>query len=372
VRLLVVDAEPRVADALERVLLDLEPSWELLSARSNSEALAALAERPCDVILTELRADGLEGPALLGQVAYLHPHTARFVLSGCHDQDAPLDLLRVAHQLLPKPCAAETLHQVLLRLDALTRLLSHQTLQTLANRASLLPSSSERPGADRRAFRTDPAMAAKLLQLASSGFVCGSSKVADIDSALQQLGAHWTERLILALTEPHEVGPGDAVHSRQRRSVRIARLASRLARLPEDAAAAYLAGLLCDVGQLLLERADPQRVAFTCAEAARRNVPEHAVELSSWGVTHAELGAYLLGLWGLPFQIVEAVAHHHAPARAAADCTGLTQLVWLSACVVEDETPSADQLARLGAEELYALAQEAWRALRLEEERDVA
>ena len=36
------------------------------------------------------------------------------------------------------------------------------------------------------------------------------------------------------------------------------------------------------------------------------------------GATHAEVGAYLLGLWGLPFQIVEAVANHHAPERGAA------------------------------------------------------
>lgn len=370
-RLLVVDGEPRVPEGLGRVLAELEPSWELLAARSGREALATLTERPCDVVLTELRGDGIEGATLLSQIAGQHPRAIRLVLSGRHDYDAPFELLQLAHQLLPKPCAAETLHQVLSRLRELTQLLSERKLQALASQAALLPSPREHASTAARRFRTDPAHVAKLMQLASSGFVCGSSKVADIEGALQQLGAHWTERLARALSEaePERASTSAALRAIQRRSLRIARLAASLSRLPEDASAAYLAGLLCDVGQLLLEQGAPERLYVTRAEATQRALPEHVVELSTWGVTHAELGAYLLGLWGLPFQVVEAVAHHHAPTRAAADCVGLTQLVWLAACVVEGETPSADSLSRFGAEDLYVRAQQNLRELVREEQR---
>ena len=110
-----------------------------------------------------------------------------------------------------------------------------------------------------------------------------------------------------------------------------------MARLPEDAAAGYVAGLLCDVGQLVLTVGAPERQYVTEAEAAQRGVPQHVAELSTWGATHAEIGAYLLGLWGLPVQIVQAVADHHAPARAASDHFGLAQLVWLASCIVDDE-----------------------------------
>lgn len=338
-----VDGEPRVAEALARVFSELAPSWEVATAQNNLDALVHLRERPYDVVLTELQGEALDGAALLAQVATQHPQAARFVLSGRHDHDAPLELLRHAHQLLPKPCAAETLHHVLSRLVVLAQLLSERELQTLAHQASHLPSSPDLRR-DPRVLRTDPAFVAKVMQLAASGFVCGSSKVADIDSALQQLGAHWTERLSQAHCEPRD---SEAARRLRGRSVRIARVASSLATLPEDAASAYLAGLLCDVGQLLPAQADPER-------------------------RHAELGAYQLGLWGLPFQVVEAVAHHHAPNRAAADCVGLTQLVWLAACVVEGKTPSADVLAGSGVEDVYVRAQQSHRALLLEESRDAA
>ncbi len=126
-----------------------------------------------------------------------------------------------------------------------------------------------------------------------------------------------------------------------------------MARLPEDASAAYIAGLLCDVGQLVLEVSAPERLYVTQAEAAQRGTPQHVVELQTWGATHAEIGAYLLGLWGLPFQIVEAVANHHAPARGTDDRLGLAQLVWLASCIVEGEEPTPDLLSRFGAEDLY-------------------
>jgi HD-like signal output (HDOD) protein len=143
------------------------------------------------------------------------------------------------------------------------------------------------------------------------------------------------------------------VQALQQRSLRIAELAASMAKLPEDASTAYVAGLLCDVGQLVLVTGAPERLYVTQAEAAQRGVPQHVAELSTWGTTHAEIGAYLLGLWGLPVQIVQAVADHHTPEREGLDHVGLTQLVWLASCIVDDEEPSPELLSQFGAEELY-------------------
>jgi HD-like signal output (HDOD) protein len=207
-------------------------------------------------------------------------------------------------------------------------------------------------------IKRDPAMTSKLLQVASSAFFNSSASVTDVETGIMRLGLRTLGHLTRALgafepagsTQAHDI----SVETLQRRSERIARLAAQMARLPEDAAAAYLAGLLCDVGQLVLSSAAPERLYVTRAEAAQRGVPAYVVERSTWGATHAEIGAYLLGLWGLPFQIVEAVANHHAPERCVDDRLGLSQLVWLAACIVEKETPAAELLYRFGAEELYA------------------
>ena len=153
---------------------------------------------------------------------------------------------------------------------------------------------------------------------------------------------------------PSTMPPPEAVQAAQRRAVSIARLASSMTPLPEDAAAAYMSGLLCDVGQLMLVRTAPERIYLAEAEASLRGVPSHVAELATWGATHAEVGAYLLGLWGLPFQVVEAVANHHAPERGHSDRVGLTQLVWLASCIVDGEEPAPELLQRFDAETLYS------------------
>jgi HD-like signal output (HDOD) protein len=49
------------------------------------------------------------------------------------------------------------------------------------------------------------------------------------------------------------------------------------------------------------------------SEAAERGVPLEVVEQEHLGATHAEVGGYLLGLWGFPDPIAEAAAYHHRP-----------------------------------------------------------
>jgi HD-like signal output (HDOD) protein len=372
-RVLFVDDETRVLEALERVLFDLEHDWEARFVSGGDEAMRELQQQPCDVVVSDLRMSGMDGVALLTRVAELYPRTVRIVLSGHSDEEAALKMVRVAHQFLAKPCAAETLYQVIARAEQLTQVLGDRKLQALVGQVGVLPSapalqrelselmertdSSAGAGAMAALIKQDPALTSKLLQVASSAFFNSSASVADVESAIMRLGFRTLRNLTQSLGGTRTSNASQATSlstdALQQRSLQIARLASRMVRLPEDASAAYIAGLLCDVGQLVLASAAPERLYVSEAEAAQRGVPAHVAEQATWGATHAEIGAYLLGLWGLPFQIVEAVANHHAPERGAADRLGLPQLVWLAACIVERQEPAADLLHRFGAEELY-------------------
>jgi HD-like signal output (HDOD) protein len=372
-RILFVDDETRVLEALERVLFDLDNDWETRFVSGGDEAMRELSQQPCDVIVSDLRMSGMDGVALLTRIAELYPRTVRIVLSGHSDEEAALKMVRVAHQFLAKPCAAETLYHVIARAEQLTQVLGDRKLQALVGQVGMLPSaplvqrelselleradSSSGSSAMAALIKQDPALTSKLLQVASSAFFNTSASVADVESAIMRLGYRTLRNLTQSLgdTRPSNAPQATALSTDalQQRSLGIARLASRMVRLPEDASAAYIAGLLCDVGQLVLASAAPERLYVTEAEAARRGVPAYVAEQSTWGATHAEIGAYLLGLWGLPFQIVEAVANHHAPERGDADRLGLPQLVWLAACIVERQEPAPDLLHRFGAEELY-------------------
>lgn len=372
-KVLFVDDETRVLEALERVLFDIENDWETRFVSGGDQAMRELEQQPCDVVVSDLRMSGMDGVALLTRVAELYPRTVRIVLSGHSDEEAALKMVRVAHQFLAKPCAAETLYHVIARAEQLTSVLRDRKLQALVGQVGVLPSApslrrelselldraDSASGASALAtlIKQDPAMTSKLLQVASSAFFNSSASVADVESAIMRLGYRTLRNLTLSLgdSQPPRTSRATSLSTDalQQRSLGIARLASRMVRLPEDESAAYIAGLLCDVGQLVLASAAPERLYVTEAESAQRGVPVHVAEQATWGATHAEIGAYLLGLWGLPFQIVEAVANHHAPERGSADRLGLPQLVWLAACIVDGQEPAAELLHRFGAEELY-------------------
>jgi HD-like signal output (HDOD) protein len=378
-RVLFVDDEVRVLEALGRVLFDLEPAWQTDFASSAGEAFTHLAKEPYDVVVSDLRMSGLDGVALLTRVREKYPRTVRIVLSGHSDEEAALKMVRVAHQYLAKPCAAETLHRIIARIEQLTTMLGDRKLQGIVGHVASLPSAPhlhrelsalfERDEASAPAIaaiiKQDPAMTSKLLQVAGSAFFNSATSVIDVETAIMRLGLRTLRKLSLGFgvfecAARADLSPTTSVEAMQRRSLAIAHTAASMAKLPEDASAAYLAGLLCDVGQLVLASAAPERLYVTQAEAAKAGSPAHVVEASTWGATHAEIGAYLLGLWGLPFQIVEAVANHHAPARHTDGRVGLPQLVWLAACVVDGEQPDVEAVHRFGVEELHETSRRAF------------
>lgn len=373
-RVLFVDDDVRVLEAIERMLLEIEDDWDLQFASNTERALAELGRAPCDVIVSDLRMAGLDGAALLARVAELYPRTVRIVLSGHSDEETALKMVPVAHQFLAKPCPAATLHHLIARTAQLSAFLPERKLQTLVGQVSCLPSppglkaevgrlldgvgdSANATAELSRVIEQDPAMTAKVLQVAASAFFANPASVVDVSTAVLRLGLRTLRALAPSLSEGLPAHPWrfptiGMVEELQQRSLAIARVAARMARLPEDATNACVAGLLCDVGELVLISAAPERLYVTESEAALRGGATHAAERATWGVTHAEIGAYLLGLWGLPFQIVQAVAHHHSPPPVG-DRFELTQLVWLASCIVRGERPEAEILHRVGAEELY-------------------
>ena len=76
---------------------------------------------------------------------------------------------------------------------------------------------------------------------------------------------------------------------------------------------AFTAGMLHDMGKLMLADSLPEEFGRALQLAADERISLPEAEMEIFGATHAGLAAYLLGLWGLPAAIVEAVAFHHTP-----------------------------------------------------------
>ena len=99
-RVLFVDDEPRVLEAIERTLFQLEMDWDVSFAEGGPAALAELEKAHFDVVVSDMRMPGMDGAALLGEVCAKYPHVARIVLSGQTDEAAAFRVVKVAHQFL--------------------------------------------------------------------------------------------------------------------------------------------------------------------------------------------------------------------------------------------------------------------------------
>jgi HD-like signal output (HDOD) protein len=204
----------------------------------------------------------------------------------------------------------------------------------------------------------DPSMTAKILQMVNSAYFASTRHIGRIDHAVIYLGMDLIKNLALtaqvfgAFTKMNRHGCISFDHE-QRHAVLVAKVASRLLPDHEFASCAFTAGLLHDIGNLILALSTPGPFATVIESARQSKRPVYQVEFERLGVTHAQAGAYLLGLWGLPYPIVEAVAYHHSPDLAAERVFDVPTAMSLADKLVDREMGmaveiDADHLERLG------------------------
>jgi HD-like signal output (HDOD) protein len=180
----------------------------------------------------------------------------------------------------------------------------------------------------------DPSMAAKVLQLVNSAFFGLAQQITKLDRAVCLIGLDAIKALVLSARVFTELTKGESLcicmDTLWEHSVLVGNLAKKLA-VAEKATSETVndcltAGLLHDIGQLILAANLGTEYAQVRALATREEYELNRVEELEFGATHAGLGAYLLGIWGLPDTIVEAVAFHHEPESGLATATGFSAL----------------------------------------------
>lgn len=332
-RILFVDDEPQVLDGLRHRLHRQRGVWDMRFAGGGREALEQLALEPYDVIVSDMRMPEIDGATLLRAVQDRYPNVVRIVLSGYAELETALRVVPVAHQFLTKPCDADVLENVVTRACDLQALLSEDVLRRLVGSIDRLPTlpriyselvtavAKEDVSAGEIAaiLKQDAAMCAKALQIVNSAFFGLGRAIAKVEDAVIYLGFNTIKQIVLAVEVFQYCGVGRhsviALETLQSHAMLAGSVASCLFSEREKKDDAYVAGLLHDIGKLVLVAKAPDRVAEVMAEARQAGVPVHVIEERRWGVTHAEVGAYMLGLWGLPYPIVEAIANHHVPSR---------------------------------------------------------
>jgi HD-like signal output (HDOD) protein len=352
-RILFVADEPRVLNA-HRDRMQNSTQVDTMFALGVPAALDVIQKASIEAVVCDMQIQGPHGAQLLGTLKEDHPDIVRITLCSPSEIDSIFAALPVSHQILAKPLNPDALCNVLERTFRLHALLT-DSLRKLVGSVEQLPSvpavyrelmnamSSPDISAQKvaRIIEKDAAMAAKTLQLVNSACFGLKRTVTSVDQAVAQLGMDLIKNLSLTVhvfgaLERTALRLGFSFDAEQEHSVLTARVAKRLVSNRRQAQDAFTAALLHDIGNLVLAVCIPEKFkkAFLAIQTSGR--PAHEVEAELLGVTHAEVGAYLLGLWGLPYPIVEAVAYHHSPAAALERTFDLPTAVSLANALVEE------------------------------------
>jgi putative nucleotidyltransferase with HDIG domain len=336
-RILFVDDEPMILDGLKRMLRPMREEWEMVFAGSGIEALELMSQTPFDVVVSDMRMPQMNGAELLAEVLKRHPQTVRLILSGHADKDLILSCVGSTHQYLAKPCRPDDLKAAIRRASDLHQSLKDKGLRQLISCMERVPSMPllyvqiveklEDPevGLDviGDIIGKDLGMTAKILKLVNSSFFGLAREISSPAEAVSQVGAEMIKSLVLSLHafsqfEATATG-GFSIDALWQHSQNTARLAQAIARMEDSEQKlvdeAFVAGLLHDIGKLVLAANFPREYGRIGKIGREGSVPLVTAEENTFGANHAEVGGYLLGLWGLPVPVVEAIALHHNPAE---------------------------------------------------------
>lgn len=304
--ILVVSNDGARAEEVRRELHDQGLDWRLEWTDQLDAALSM--ERAPDVLVCAEEVGPYSGVGLLAQLRTRHPEGMRILLTAADDRTDPTHALEVAQRVLSDPLDALALIEAVESALELRALLDDPALKRAIGRVGSLPAAPNQYLALTRMLRDpdvsaarvaglvgqDPAVAAQVLRMTNSAYYSAGREITDLRSAVTRLGQNVLRQLVLA-SEVFFTGSHSAEAKGMRdRALRISRLASELLAGPSSDLAAT-AGLLAEVGLLLPQQA--------CVDESGTVTP------------HNVAGAYLLGLWGLPPPIVEAVAFYPTPSR---------------------------------------------------------
>lgn len=361
-RILFVDDDSLLSQMYLMMLEADQDRWEATAVSQASEALRLMDKTPFDVVISDMRMPGMSGIELMKVIRQLHPRCSRVIVSGVDDQAEIARGLDSTHQFLAKPFDARTLRATLARLCSLDNYLQDEKLQALVGQMPVLPTfpsiyheimkelGKDDPLIERLAqiIAQDPSMTAKLLQIANSAASGRAAKAADLFEAVQFVGLSAVRSLALSAhifrTFEHLKAAEFSLVNLWDHCVRTGLIAQRIMRLEQadraDTEEAHIAGMLHDLGKLMLADSLPEKFHHALILAGERGLSAEKAEFEIFRADHAGVAAYLLSLWGLPAAMVEAVAFHHAP--SSSECLEFGPLTAVHVANVLDHQISAE------------------------------
>jgi putative nucleotidyltransferase with HDIG domain len=341
--ILFVETEGDTLQFIMRSIADSHDAWHIVRLAEADAALEMLSQRMFCVVLTSFGGHYEECEHFLQDVQRRAPAVVRFALLPEAVEAKGSTGLESACQCFPTHCSPTEIAVAIGRgIDVWLQCQENARLTNLFSNLRNIPTPPRlyfdireelsSPSSDARSVAAiicrDPAVSAKILKVANSGFYAVPRSVTDIRDAITFLGTDTVVTLVLASQAFTRMPvPGVNLDALWKHSLTVSAMAQQVAaqeggnRLTVNTAG--VAGLLHDIGELILLTNVPDIYYPMIRRLAGDESALLAMEVEHFGITHAQLGAHVLSLWSLPDAIVEAVALHHDGSRHAGGTASL-------------------------------------------------
>lgn len=336
-KILLVDDDQNILQSFKRAFRSMHSEWEIVLSDNMKSAFELIqADDSFDLIISDLRMNGLNGIDLLKKVKEASPDTIRFSLTGSTESSLLIEAASVCHRFISKPCEGEKLIALIKKSLLLREKLQNPDVRKSLCKLGVIPSlpkfykefCKEIQSLDASVAKLgtiiekDIGMTAKVLQLVNSAFFGSREKVTNPSHAATLIGINGMRDIFLVAGFFNTFGKNDFpkildIEGIWQHSLITANRAKKIATSEglsqNDIDISYTAGLLHDLGIIALaatNRADYEKVIVL---AQNENLPLHQAEKRVLAVDHATVGGFILDLWGLPHAISEIVTFHCSP-----------------------------------------------------------
>jgi HD-like signal output (HDOD) protein len=359
----IVDDQPAVLETAVIILRGMNPNWDVTGFNNPLEALEAVKAKPPDLILSDQLMPGMQGSQLLEEIRKCAPSVIRVIMSGYVSLNK-LTLITSAHQYLSKPFEIGKLRDIVQRSFSAQERVASKNLQLLATSLRSIPSlpqvhqsllaeledNRSASSAIAHMVEEDPGLSVKVLQLANSPLFGQGYLISNPIDAVMCLGTEMIAAIVLSqsLFRHYErLSSADLdlprVWSHCWEMASLAQYICREKGLPRHTGEqAFLAGLLHEAGRFILVDNFPEQFSNACKAARQAKSPLKPRLIEAFQCAPMQLTAYLMELWGMPTDVVMALALQDNPQDEPGNKFTLASAVYVGDQIATRKSPPDD------------------------------